>query len=124
MTTYLVRKKVMKMFTDPSHIRADISGDPENNPVFIYHRVFNPNKSDVGNMEDLYRKGMMGDVAVKEKLFEVLESFISPIRAKSRELRSDQNRLLSILREGTLKSELRVKTTVTTFMETTGLVRQ
>ena len=37
-----VRKKVMRMYTDPKRIRADIPGTVEGNPVFTYHDAFNP----------------------------------------------------------------------------------
>src|SRR6266849_5888968 len=32
-----VRKKVMRMYTDPKRVRADIPGTVEGNPVFVYH---------------------------------------------------------------------------------------
>ena len=32
-----VTKKVMRMYTDPKRVRADIPGTVEGNPVFIYH---------------------------------------------------------------------------------------
>ncbi len=38
-----VKKKVMRMYTDPKRVRADIPGTVEGNPVFTYHDAFNPN---------------------------------------------------------------------------------
>src|SRR6202035_2952631 len=38
-----VKKKVMRMYTDPKRVRADIPGTVEGNPVFIYHDAFNAN---------------------------------------------------------------------------------
>lgn len=35
-----VAKKIKGMYTDPNRIRADVPGNPEGNPVFIYHDVF------------------------------------------------------------------------------------
>ena len=37
-----VKKKVMRMYTDPKRVRADIPGTVEGNPVFVYHDAFNP----------------------------------------------------------------------------------
>ena len=37
-----VPKKVMRMYTDPKRVRADIPGTVEGNPVFVYHDAFNP----------------------------------------------------------------------------------
>ena len=46
----LCRKKVMRMYTDPKRIRADIPGTVEGNPVFTYHDAFN---SDTAEVDDL-----------------------------------------------------------------------
>jgi len=118
--TLTVNKKVMKMFTDPSRIRADISGNTDTNPVFIYHRAFNPNKPEINDIEVLYRSGKIGDVAVKEKLFVVLESIISPIRERARYIRSNESELKDILHTGISKSERQIQATMSSFLEITG----
>ncbi len=78
----VVRKKVMKMYTDPKRIRADIPGTVEGNPVFIYHDIFNPNKEEVEDLKRRYREGRVGDVEVKEKLARALNAFLDPIRER------------------------------------------
>ncbi len=77
-----VRKKVMRMYTDPKRIRADIPGTVEGNPVFIYHDIFNPNKEEVEDLKERYRQGRVGDVEVKEKLARALNNFLDPIRER------------------------------------------
>jgi len=119
--TETVKKKVMRMFTDPSRIRADIPGTTENNPVFIYQRLFNPNCGQVEDLEKLYKSGKIGDVEVKENLVSVIEALIAPLRAKSAEIRSQESNLVEILHEGIAKSEQRVNATIELFMETAGL---
>ncbi len=68
-----VRKRVMSMFTDPTRIHPTDPGHVEGNPVFTYHDVFNPDKAEVEELKDRYRKGTVGDVEVKAALFEALE---------------------------------------------------
>ena len=46
-----VKKKVMRMYTDPKRVRADIPGTVEGNPVFTYHDAFNPNTAEVEDLE-------------------------------------------------------------------------
>jgi tryptophanyl-tRNA synthetase len=41
-----VTKKVMGMYTDPKRIHPTDPGNPEGNPVFVYHNSFNPDKSE------------------------------------------------------------------------------
>jgi tryptophanyl-tRNA synthetase len=77
-----VRAKVMKMFTDPNRVRADIPGTVEGNPVFIYHDAFNPDREEVEELKTRYREGAVGDVEVKKKLFAALEGFLGPVRER------------------------------------------
>ena len=80
--TEVVRKRVMSMFTDPTRIHPTDPGHVEGNPVFTYHDVFNPNKDEIEDLKDRYRKGTVGDVEVKQKLFDALEAFLAPIRER------------------------------------------
>jgi tryptophanyl-tRNA synthetase len=50
--------------------------------VFIYHDAFNPNKAEVDELKERYRKGTVGDVEVKRKLAAALNAFLEPIRAR------------------------------------------
>jgi tryptophanyl-tRNA synthetase len=77
-----VRAKVMKMFTDPKRIRADIPGETKNNPVFIYHRAFNPDDQEIADLTERYHQGKVGDIEVKEKLAKALNNFLEPIRER------------------------------------------
>ena len=52
-----VKKKVMRMYTDPKRVRADIPGTVEGNPVFTYHDAFNPNTAEVEDLKARYRAG-------------------------------------------------------------------
>jgi tryptophanyl-tRNA synthetase len=77
-----VEAKVKRMFTDPNRTRPDIPGDTEKNPVFIYHRAFNPNIDEVADLTKRYQKGKVGDVEVKQKLSKALNNFLEPIRER------------------------------------------
>jgi tryptophanyl-tRNA synthetase len=112
-----VEKKVMGMFTDPKRVRADIPGTVEGNPVFIYHDAFNPDKDEVQDLKDRYRKGKVGDVEVKKKLALALNGFLEPIQNRRSEFASKPDLLEEIIQSGTsrMKSESE---------ETISLVRQ
>ncbi len=97
----LVRRKVMKMYTDPTRIRANIPGHVEGNPVFTYHDAFNPNKKEVAELKARYRKGKVGDVEVKEKLFKALNKFLKPIRERRSAYAKNPKRVMKILKAGT-----------------------
>jgi tryptophanyl-tRNA synthetase len=77
-----VRRKVMRMYTDPNRIRADIPGQIEGNPVFVYLDTFGEDTATIATLKDRYRAGAVGDVEVKEYLVEVLEGVLAPLRER------------------------------------------
>ena len=98
-----VRKQVKKMYTDPTRIRATDPGHIEGNIVFIYHDAFNPDKDEVAEMKEKYKKGKISDVEVKEKLAEALNNFLEPIRKKRKEYEKDLSEVQNIVIKGTEK---------------------
>lgn len=100
----VVDKKVMQMYTDPKRIRADIPGDPDKNPVFLYHRLFNPNKEEVLGLEERYREGKVGDVEVKRRLANVLNQMLDPIRERRRHYEERPDLVSNILKSGIQKA--------------------
>ena len=98
----VLRKKVFSMYTDPNRISLDVPGNVEGNPVFVYHDIFNPNKDEIADLKDRYRKGKVGDVEVKQKLFIALNTLLEPVRQK-REKLSDEE-VCDILKNGCEKA--------------------
>jgi len=99
-----LKKKVMSMYTDPKRIHLNDPGEVEGNPVFAYHRTFNPDKAEVTDLERRYKEGKVGDVEVKEKLFVVLNTLLKPIREKRMEYVGKDAELEKILVNGTAKA--------------------
>lgn len=100
----VVRKQVMKIYTDPTRIHATDPGRIEGNIVFTYHDAFNPNKKEVDKMKEKYKKGKIGDVEIKEKLIDVLEELLNPIREKRKKYSKDLSEVENILLKGTQKA--------------------
>jgi len=99
-----VEQKVRQMYTDPKRIRADIPGTVEGNPVFLYHRAFNPDTAEVEDLETRYRAGKVGDVEVKTKLARALNAHLEPMRARRADLVATPDRLREILHDGSKKA--------------------
>jgi len=99
-----VRKKVFAMYTDPNRVRADIPGQVEGNPVFVYHDTFNPNREEVQDLKERYRQGRVGDVEVKEKLALAINAFLDPLRERREHYRSQSGLVERVIYEGTLKA--------------------
>ena len=113
-----VRKKVMGMYTDPKRIHGNEPGSVENNPVFIYLDAFVPELRDqslelrVKEYKQRYQKGAVGDVQVKEFLFEVLEEFLQPIRKKRSEFEKQSELVDQILKDETEKARAEAQKTL------------
>ena len=52
-----VSQKVMRMYTDPTRLRATDPGHVEGNPVFQYHDAFNAGRAQVQELKDRYEMG-------------------------------------------------------------------
>lgn len=96
-----LQKKVMKMFTDPNHLRVEDPGQVEGNPVFIYLDAFGSDSEKIQELKDHYKRGGLGDVVVKRYLNEVLQEFLKPIREKREAYAKDPEQVLKILQRGT-----------------------
>lgn len=107
-----MRDKVMKMYTDPDHIRVEDPGKIEGNVVFAYLDVFAKDKEKVAEMKAHYQRGGLGDVAVKKYLIEVLDEILKPIRERRAELAKNPEKVYEILRAGNEKARLQTSKTL------------
>jgi tryptophanyl-tRNA synthetase len=99
-----VRKKVMRMYTDPKRIRADIPGTVEENPVFLYHDAFNANTAEVEDLKARYRAGKVGDVEVKTKLASALNAVLDPMRERRQQALGRPGWIRDVLFEGSKRA--------------------
>ena len=116
-----VKKKVMRMYTDPKRIRADIPGTVEGNPVFVYHDAFNPDTAEVDDLKTRYRAGKVGDVEVKQKLARALDAALDPLRERRAEVLARPGRVREILMDGSLRARRIAQETMEQVREAVGL---
>jgi tryptophanyl-tRNA synthetase len=99
-----IRAAVRAMFTDPSHVRIEDPGHVEGNVVFAHLRAFDPDRAAVAELEDRYRRGGLGDAALKLRLEQLLEAVIAPIRERRAEFARDPATARAILGRGTARA--------------------
>ena len=107
-----MKAKVMKMYTDPDHIRVEDPGKIEGNVVFAYLDIFAKDKQKVEEMKAHYQKGGLGDVAVKMYLVEVLDEILKPIREKREELAKNPEEVYKMLAIGSEKARAKAQETL------------
>jgi tryptophanyl-tRNA synthetase len=111
-TPEAVVKKIRQMYTDPNRVRADVPGNVEGNPVFIYHDAFNPDRAEVDDLKDRYRAGKVGDVEVKTKLAAAVNARLEPIRERRAGAMARPGYLRDLVMEGSRKARLVAQATM------------
>jgi tryptophanyl-tRNA synthetase len=119
-----VREKVLGMYTDPSRVRADVPGEVKDNPLFIYHEAFNPDREEVEELKERYAKGRVGDVEVKERLARALNAFLDPLRERRARYERRTGLVDEILLSGTEKMRQIAGETLRRVRDAMGLSRR
>ena len=105
----VVRKKVMGMYTDPTHLRVEDPGHVEGNTVFTYldafckpehFAMFWPEYNSLDEVKAHYQRGGLGDVKIKKFLFNGLDSTLEPIRQRRAELEKNISYVFDVLKKG------------------------
>lgn len=96
-------QKIMQMYTDPNHIKISDPGKVEGNTVFSYLDLFDHDKVELEQLKLQYKKGGLGDVFLKKRLFHVLNEFLSPIRDNYNRYYADKKLLKDVLYFGSSK---------------------
>lgn len=116
-----IKKKVQRMYTDPHHLHIDDPGQVEGNVVFTFLDAFDPDAEEILRLKEHYRRGGLGDGVLKQRLTQVLEEFIAPIRARRSEFAKDKGEVLRLCRKGSEEARQVVATTVTEMKSIMGV---
>lgn len=104
-----IKKKIMSMYTDPTHLQVSDPGHIEGNTVFTYLDAFCKDEHfsrylpDYANLDELkahYMRGGLGDVKIKRFLNEVVQEMLEPIRLRRKEYEKDIPEIYNILKKG------------------------
>jgi tryptophanyl-tRNA synthetase len=108
----LVSQRVMRMYTDPKRIHPTDPGTVEGNPVFTYHDAFNANRDEVEDLKQRYRAGKVGDIEVKKRLAQALNTFLEPLRERRARFAARPDYVDGIIVEGSRRARLEAQETL------------
>lgn len=117
----MIRAAVRAMFTDPGHLRIKDPGQIEGNVVFTYLDAFDENKAELEELKSHYQRGGLGDGKIKNRLEDILQALIAPIRKRREEISTDQRYVLDTIRQGTEIARERTEATKREVIEALGL---
>jgi len=118
-----IREAVHRMYTDPTHLRASDPGTVEGNVVFTYLDAFDENDADVAELKTRYRRGGLGDMAVKRRLEAILQGLLAPIRERRAVYARKPEYVFDVLRKGTKKARAITQSTLIELRSGLGLFR-
>lgn len=108
-----IRNKIMRMFTDPNHLRVSDPGKVDGNPVFTYLDAFCkdehflkylPEYKNLDELKSHYMRGGLGDVKIKKFLNDIIQEELKPIRERRRLWENRITDVYKILYEGSLEA--------------------
>ena len=126
----VVKQKIMSAYTDPNHIKISDPGQIEGNVVFTYLDAFCKDEHfakylpEYKNLDELkahYQKGGLGDVKVKNFLYNILEELLTPIREKRKQLLANVDDIYNMLFENSKKASIEARKTLDKMKEAMGL---
>lgn len=117
----IIKKQVMGCFTDPNRIRATDPGKVEGNPVFTFHDLLNSDKEEVDDLKTRYKAGTVGDVEVKQKLYQAHMERFAEARERRRKMETDLDLVRDILSTGAAKARKVADQTMKEVYEVIGI---
>jgi tryptophanyl-tRNA synthetase len=101
-----ITDNVRAMFTDPNHLRVADPGTIEGNVVFAYLDAFDPDRAGLDDLKAHYRRGGLGDMAVKRRLEGILQAFVDPICHRRAIYARDPAEVMRIVAAGTARARV------------------
>lgn len=117
-----LKTKVFSMYTDPNHINVSDPGRVEGNVVFTYLDAFWPDKEELNDLKNQYKKGGLGDVVLKSMLHNCLKNILEPIREKRAGI--NEKTVLEVLMDGTINARQVAAETLRQVKDAMGLIYQ
>ena len=119
-----IRAKVMSMYTDPGHLRVEDPGQVEGNVVFAMLDAFDPDCAEVESLKARYRRGGLGDMALKRRLDAVLQDMLAPMRARREAACAEAGLVEGILERGRLRADAVTRDRLGRVRKTFGLTAE
>jgi tryptophanyl-tRNA synthetase len=116
-----VQQKIMRMYTDPTRLRATDPGHVEGNPVFTYLDAFDRDVALIEDFKERYKTGRIGDVEVKKRLVKTMNEFLEPLRESRAAYAARPGIVREIIQAGSQVARREARETLDAAREAMGL---
>lgn len=117
----VINKQIRSCYTDPNRKKATDPGTVEGNPIFIYHDLINDDAAEVAELKARYKAGTVGDVEVKDRLFEAHQRVFAQAAERRKELVAQPKIVDEALAKGAVKASAVATETLKEVYEVIGL---
>lgn len=116
-----IKNAVRAMYTDSNHLRIEDPGRVDGNVVFTYLDAFDDQKDELAELKRQYKRGGLGDMALKNRLENILLDVLAPIREQREQLSTNRDYVADIIRDGTKKAKAVTQKAKIEIFESVGL---
>jgi tryptophanyl-tRNA synthetase len=106
-----VARKVKRMYAGPPR-ELDEPGKVAENPIFLYLDAFDPDKAEVANLKETYERTGVGNKVLKDRLTDVLEALLGPIRGRRAYFEARMPLVREALEAGTVRERALARETM------------
>lgn len=99
-----LKKQINRITTDPNRIHPNDPGDPAKNVAFSYLELLEYDVNKLNDMKERYKKGTIGDVEIKEQLYNSFMDYFKPMRDKKKELLNNLDYIRQLRLNGAQKA--------------------
>ncbi len=95
----VITDKILKMMTDPARVRRKDPGNPENSPVFAYHKIYS-SQAEIAEVAEGCRTAGIGCVDCKKILIKNVLARLTPMREKRLQLEARMDDVHAMIADG------------------------
>ncbi|AFT70595.1 MULTISPECIES: tryptophan--tRNA ligase [Alloalcanivorax] len=115
-----VESKIRRMPTDPARVRRSDPGDPENCPVWEFHKVYSDDATRIWVREGCTSAGI-GCLDCKKPVIEAVQEEVEPIRKRAEEHLRNPDLVRSVLSDGCEEAREQARATLEEVRAVMGL---
>jgi len=115
-----ITQKIKRMPTDPARVRLADPGNPENCPVWEFHKVYSDEKTCEWVQEGCRSAGI-GCLECKKPVIDAVVDEIEPIREKAKQLEDNMSMVKSMISDGSEKAREVARETMADVRQAMGL---
>ncbi|MBU1022841.1 tryptophan--tRNA ligase [bacterium] len=116
-------KKVKQFYTDPTKIRIDDPGHPDECPVYYFHTMVS-GKEQCEDVHSECMDGKRGCVQCKKEMCENLNNYLKPVRERRKTFADNPDEVDRVLYEGGLKAREEAQKTLKGVRKAMGLTEK